>query len=563
MRDRLGGVGLKVAVVAAGLAAIFFVPYLFAHPDGHSQSYLAHYSNRAALMIFLLFTAGLAAASDGLGLRLGGGLTERAGRGVLFGAIGVGLGLTGVVWWLSRQLGAAMETRYFLDRYEQLALGLRLYRDLEFPYGPLMLYPQLGLARVLHVAVGDAHFAVLMVHWVLGLAALWFVCGRLAGSRRAMLALFVLLAGFWLTATVDGAMNYTPLRFLLGPAIALQTFALWQRGTAAWRVFGFALGGFFLLLFFSPEQGIAFALGTLLFFGALVRSRALVGPLLLFAVGCVVGLRVAFVTGELSSLLSFGGGALDYPLLPAATTITLLVGMMVGGAVAVGAVLRGEARRGEVYLAALTLFSLPAALGRCDPGHLLINGLPLIAIGFCALARVRGGLVWSTAVLGVFVLVSGSRHGVQYARMRVATRQALRAEAADARPAWPAEGRLLAPFGFVQALSAREPVPVFTGKYTSYRPLNDDVAREKLADLGREPGTAVLVPPTSVVQCAYDEELRVVELKFVFRPFWYPRARAVDRTPAVLCDYLAAHYRPGGFRAVGGEEVWVPVVGHR
>src|ERR1039457_4838142 len=44
------------------------------------------------------------------------------------------------------------EAPYFLDRLDHLSRGLLPYRQFEFAYGPLMLYPEAWTARLLHLS---------------------------------------------------------------------------------------------------------------------------------------------------------------------------------------------------------------------------------------------------------------------------------------------------------------------------------------------------------------------------------------------------------------------------
>ena len=529
-----------VVLLGVGLLLVFTVPYLFPHGDGISQSYMVHYSNRVALLLILLWALLLGWRTEVLGLRYVSAEFPGASRRPMFLVAVISMALVGLLWVLERRLGATGEASYFLDRYGQQELGLRLYRDLEFSYGPLMFWPQRWLGGVGGFGMGAAHFAVLMVSWPLGLALLWYLCGRLAPSRRAALISFLLLSGIWGNAIVDGGLNYTPLRFLPGPALALWMWDRWHSGRPELETLSFGLAGFLGLLFYSPEQGIAFAAATALFFGGLSRPRAGMLPLAAFAGSCVAGLAVAWHLGVLNTLLSIGGGSLDLPILPSARIILLLCAVMLGGGLATRAVLRGEGDRREVYLALICVGLLPAALGRADPGHIFINELPLIAVVYFALARTAAGLRFGTIALGGYLLVAGALHDGLFAK---AMRWQWRHPANRTAVAEPVDRKLLAPFGYPQDFLERKPLDVVTGRYATYLPLlNAQEPATKVRELEESPAVALVVPSYWRDLCTISATNGYLELKGALRPWFYPPVRAKGEPDVRLCAYISQHY---------------------
>src|SRR5215212_5706229 len=88
----------------------------------------------------------------------------------------------------------AAEAYYFLDRLYPLATGMVPYRDFEFLYGPLLLYPPHWAARLLGIPLYPAYLFVVLAFELIGLYMLWKIVGISKAPVRTKTLAFYCLA---------------------------------------------------------------------------------------------------------------------------------------------------------------------------------------------------------------------------------------------------------------------------------------------------------------------------------------------------------------------------------
>ena len=156
----------------------------------------------------------------------------------------------------------------------------------------------------------------------------------------------------------------------------------------------------------SPEMGIACCAGVLAYCGMLAvqgqRRLALFGTAGVGVAGCVVHL---FSQGYFAGLRAFAGGANNFPVFPNMHNVLLvLAALYVLGNLGIAVVgLPADPRApfaAAIGTAAAVLLS--PALGRCDPGHVLVNGLFLFLCMFAAAAA--KGTRWLQAYCVVYAV---------------------------------------------------------------------------------------------------------------------------------------------------------------
>ena len=262
-----------LAVLFLGLSAIYLVPFHVPVHDGLSDSYLFGFSNRTATVLLLAFILGFALWTRGLGLRLPDPAVSSRDRFWRTGVVAIVCSIFGcaLFWLVAQMIDPLLESGYFLDRYAMYSMGARLFRDFEFDYGPLMFYPPVWIARLCHISLGNGYFLGWIIQWALGTWALWKVVEIAARGTSHGRAIFLLLWAFFLTGLPDSGTNYTPLRFCATLVFALGVHRLYARGASIFALFGLATIGATAMLLYSPEQGIAFTIGTIFFFVVCVR----------------------------------------------------------------------------------------------------------------------------------------------------------------------------------------------------------------------------------------------------------------------------------------------------
>lgn len=408
------GMTATAAVLAAGSLLVFWLPWRVPVRGGiESDSSLFGFSNAAAIA--------------GLGLTLLGLMAIRlvtpGAAGLLRGLVGpaapaspaerswlvLGIGVAAVViggWWSLLPYAFFGESTYFLTRLDMLQYGFHPYRDFDFGYGPaLLLVPAAihwGSGRL--VAMDTAYVFTVIAHTALGLAATSAILRRIcrdASLRRGLFA-FVLLASLNISLGVMSAV----LRLVYPPWAAL-VFHESHRGRRSWV--GWATA--FLLPFdgfqISPDTGVATTVAVLVGLAFAGRGGRLdLLPRVVAVLAAPAVFLGVFGTESLATLVSFGSGGLNFPILPAPYMLSVL-GLACFLLPALGAAaIRGgdESAPATASLAVALGMLLPPALGRCDPGHVLGNSLGLAIVTLAATAAHCGRAPRRLATAAVVVM---------------------------------------------------------------------------------------------------------------------------------------------------------------
>jgi hypothetical protein len=288
------------------------------------------------------------------------------------------------------------ETAYFLTRLDMMNLGFRPFRDFEFGYGPAMLWIPWALSRVTggFLAIDTAYILTVGLFFFLGIFALRLITMRLnlPGLWLSVVILFGSLSFFNPTLGIQ----YTPIRFLYPMMAAFLCHEKVRRGLA----WGFAasfflpLGGFML----GPEVGLVTTLGILAGLLAYWPSDRRKTMVCLLAPMVALGIsRLLFGPEYFDIIRSFGGGAYNFPILPAPYLLSLLgLSLWILPRIFAACLGLGEGSPLGLSLVVSAGLFLPAALGRCDPGHVLLNGAGvfLLAMGASLRGKPKKELPW-------------------------------------------------------------------------------------------------------------------------------------------------------------------------
>jgi hypothetical protein len=593
-----------LVVLLSGLSAIYFIPFLVPVHERFSDSYVFGYSNGTAELLLVTFTVGFAVWTHGLGLRLptawartGDQFRSSAGLAIALSAF-----LCVLVWSVEWAIRPIWEAQYFIDRYAMFSMGGRLYKDFNFDYGPLMFYSSVWLARLCHFSLGNAYFLGWVLQWALGIWVLWKIVEVAARGTRHGRSIFLLLWVAFIPGIFDSGMNYTPLRFCAILAFALGIHFLYTRGASAFVIFGSAYVSATIMLFYSPEQGIALTMGTVLFFGLCVRpapANLLVG-LVGFMGAMTATWLIALRLGMVGNLLNAAGGVLDFPLLFSFQSLVLLLLLLVAGCAFVES-FRNHSSQGQlVYLICVSLASAPAAFARADDGHIILNTLGALVAAMVILSQYP--TIWRWTWLSFVLLIVLSTYGkytlwkaVDDGTIMMQVHQAvfgrqdpspkvakvysavykLTHRNAEARlehlraglatpdvnaPQLPPHSHVFAPFGVLRRITAPpNGIQIVTGRSDGFIPLTDPSGiPEKIAEIEAHPDWPLLLPSSAPPLCALDyNSERSTLRKFLVTPY-IPRPRHTVNEGKPFCDYIGAHYFVSSYASpVIGSAVWV------
>ncbi|HSY35765.1 MAG TPA: hypothetical protein VK814_08455 [Acidobacteriaceae bacterium] len=393
--------GVRLVILLATCLGVFVLPFLLParYFQGVSASNLAGFNNEVAaisaaalgtLVFFLALKwpqilrrdsvepAALKAQVDGpLSRRLVGAVVLLWGTAVLL------FGLT-IIW-----MGVRYEYDwgYFLNRISVHAeFGRKLYSEMEFAYGPLLIDFAVIVRAILsplHVSAVVAYLVTFVLEVMGGLLMMVYLIDRLPMSKRWRAVIFLLIAAGMMVTNMGP--NYTFVRFapqLVFLMLAWNSKRVWQ--AALWMFVGQAV-----CLGVSPEIGFAFLVGsfTLALYCCFTKARSWA-----WAAAAPIVSAMIFLLVEGWPYLHRVGisahGVYSFPVEPLPFVLVFLFALVWMVPLCLADSFR-QRRPEAPMLATLYLMSLallPAGFGRADPAHVFWNGLSVLLLSAVAMS---------------------------------------------------------------------------------------------------------------------------------------------------------------------------------
>jgi hypothetical protein len=544
------------------LAAVFFLPYLVPVTPSVSLAYLVGYSNRTALVIFVVGSVLFALLCRNL-FPEGTSTDEPISLSPLIIALAIAVAACCFRLFSHEKHVVGVEASYAVNRVQMLVQRLRPYRDFEFAYGPAHLYIPVVIARMTHRSALFGYYTWWITQWILGTAMLWAAIRLLELPLSRRRAVFWILFAIQFSAIIAEGTAYTPTRSIGSAFFVVLVEWLSNRSRKSLLVPIAAILCVGAALAISPEQGIAVFSGLLVWFILLTATgveRLSVYATALFFLGAVALLFCCWRFGEFSSLLIFSKGAYSFPLLPSPSNITILACYIAAACAAVGTLLAKRFDSVTVPLFFTGFALLPAAMGRCDVGHLLMAA-PALLLGIAAIeARPALRVWWSPlaillvgipAVFPLFLWLAGYQ-------------------------------RLPQEVGFAPAVLARLPCTLIyrtvniapdvsktpaqdcldTGRYDrtkdAFTPQTVDML---IAHLDQHPLHPMLLMDLPLAEQLKPPDARLDTLRIFEVSPWSPPPRNPPFTYQKLQQYIEENYLPSPNR-IGSFRVWYPKPAH-
>jgi hypothetical protein len=352
---------------------------------------------------------------------------QRLSRRWLLAAIVAAVLFTGALGWLVTRAHIFWgDEGYFLNRLRAgLVFHRPLYSGFEFSYGPILYWWPAAFVLALGalgVSMPAAYMASLAAIQALGLALLFYVVQALPIRRWLKASLFALLSFGFLTPLLG--INYSAFRFVL-PFAGVVWLSRQRRIAAAVIV---AVAAEAIELASSPEMGMAFGAAVVVY-GV---YRAIVSRPAWIWVSAAAGVTALVGRGSLITMARFAKGEFNLIVEPLPHMIVFLISAVALAPLAVAVAVRNERRNAGMLLAMFvaSIGLLPVVMGRCDPIHVLFNGLGFYLLSFVAIDRAprRWRNLWVAAVTAVVLLTQL----VNFATYRVPFRTVLRRTPGDA-----------------------------------------------------------------------------------------------------------------------------------
>lgn len=304
------------------------------------------------------------------------------------------------------------EARGFMYGMDLSALGQVPYRDFMYNYGPATLYLPIWLSRISGglLSFEQSYAVTLALFTSAGFVSLYLLLRSLELPRLTRPLILGLGLVVWLAESMG--LQYTPLRFLIVSVslIFLNFIATRQSGTGLVPALRIGLAAAIAVgacLAISPEMGIASTVAVLGYGFILILRRSFQK-----AVACLLGavavfaLTLVIFPGYLDSVFAFSSGGSNFPIYPTLHNLCMVaVVLIVLPPLIVSALSNPAESRAPLALALAVAggMLLPAAFGRCDPGHVGINGLVPLFMMFPAAAA--AGKVAFRAWIAIYAIL--------------------------------------------------------------------------------------------------------------------------------------------------------------
>lgn len=279
---------------------------------------------------------------------------------------------------LSLNLAGYFDAEYFLVRAALVAAGKSPYADFEYAYGPLLLYPLVGL-QSLGLPTGPSLAALVLLESAIGYLSIHVLLKWLMEEKTARYMLACILVATT-PALLIGGENYTFFRFA---TVAVIACAILRRVSGSRAALAALLTGPLFLLGWSISPEIAVAVGAA--FGlmcAVISGRPITtGAFALASLAASLGASFTATPMVLESYLTmieFAGGGKNLPAYPA-VHIIFFIGSIFAASLYI-ATKQLRTHPVDWFLFIYSILLIPAALGRCDPLHVVFNGFGFIIL---------------------------------------------------------------------------------------------------------------------------------------------------------------------------------------
>lgn len=545
---------LFFAYVICSLAAIFYLPSLVPLRPTASDSYVFAYNNRVGIALLLLLIAIGTVWTKGLNLRLcTTGVSQPVStKHLIWSLIAVLCGCL-AMYALAGRFGGFGESSYEIDRVWLLTQGKAPYVDFEWPFGVSFLYRPLLLRQLLSISIAQAYYLFWVINCSLGILLLFGVVNFIDYPTNSKRAIYFLLYGAWFISIFNMGTHATLVRYMCPLFFILVVHKLSKgidvkpRFCAALLTVVFTV----ILLLISPETAIAFAFACAYIFLLSVSSRrpraiaSFTGFLLALAVVFWAALKLHI----LDTVKASGGGADSFPVSFAPHILLFFAALFV---CACYVFRRFKEQRINDNTIGLIAFSIPmtaAALGRCDPGHVFLNGIGIFLASMFYVSNHRTAWKWYRAAFVIVLIIlpafTGTLLYLSYARREsnIHSGTPKTVDFSHIYPSW--HGAFLAPFGYKpNGLGTYLSNQVDYGHFEGLENANtEDAVHVKLTEIKNHPEKALLLPDHFDSSCHVNIPLERLVISILFAFPYFGKAVHPESVRQPICNYILAQYR--------------------
>jgi hypothetical protein len=462
------------------------------------------------------------------------------------------------------------EPEYEVSRIWLLTQGKVPYRDFECNRGPFFLYPPKWISELCHIDVLESYFVFWILVSLLGVLLLYATINLVDFPSARRTSIFLIFSGCAWLSVLNLGVNYALVRYFCPLYFILITYNVYRQnpqGSTQIRAGALALACTAVLALISPEITVAyvFACVVLLFPWRAGAKRITAYSVMVAGLACLFVVALKF--GLFDDIPIDSQGANSFPIVLAPATLLFFAAVFACACYTVQRFSQPVSRDNTVALLAFSLPMIAAALGRCDPGHIMFNGSGfLLAAFFFASGHPRAWKFYRNAFVVAFLVLS-SLYGV-FISIRLRNQvvppfpKSFDLQAFYPGPvSSPPTETLRAPFGYTPVATGLYFTPqIDLGFYVdNWNANTPDAIRNKVDELARAPKRSLLLPRGWPVLCKVDQ----TESGFISILFTFPYGARIVHPDSVrkpLCDYIQDHYTlaaPGSARNFN-YELWSP-----
>jgi hypothetical protein len=276
-------------------------------------------------------------------------------------------------------------------------------------YGVAPLYGPLLLSQLSSISIVNAYYLSWMINCLLGTLLLFAAINLIDYPTNSKKAIYLLLYGAWFPYICLMGTHYTLLRYTCPLFFILLVHKCFKGIGAKSLVYAALLAVAFtvILLLISPETAIAFAFACACIFmlsapGRSCRASAsFTGLLLALAVVFWAALKLHV----LDTMKAAEGGANSLPILFAPHIVLFFAALFVCACYVFRRFHERLINDNTIGLIAYSIPMTAAALGRCDPLHVVMNGIGVFLASMFYVSNHRTAWKWYRAAFVVAMIL--------------------------------------------------------------------------------------------------------------------------------------------------------------
>lgn len=284
---------------------------------------------------------------------------------------------------------AGKEASYCIPHVYELIYGGKPYVEYSFYYGPAMLYVPYAIYEIIPgITVEAAYMMAFALFYVVGTWMLADVVNKLRLPKGHKVVLFfVVLIG---TCQFVLGMNYNLIRFVIAQWAFVKLVSLADRNNCHYIIILFSLAAAICVLSVSPEMGIVFCVLSA-FYSTVAAILHKEWMMVLNAMGLLsilIGTCI-FLPMLFGMMADFSSGVYNFPFIPHFPLFFFFFAVFYLSHIIGGKLHDVYANHVELFIMLIAFSTIPAALGRADSTHIVVNGWLIITLLYTYIYQLR------------------------------------------------------------------------------------------------------------------------------------------------------------------------------